>query len=243
VHLAILMTNTDESAFAQAHPKDGEKFAALIHSARPDWRCETYSVKDGVFPDDLAAFDGFIITGSPASVHDGADWIDRLLATIREIVSRKIPLFGACFGHQAIALALGGKVEHNPGGWVFGLTRSDVMDRPAWMEPVGDQIAQYGAHIEQVTDLPEGARVLLASAACPVGGFAIGNRVFTTQNHPEMSSDFVAALIEEYAGKLPKDVVTQARASLSDRADYQNFAETIARFFEQATAFSTTEAR
>ncbi len=243
MHLAILMTNTDESAFAQAHPKDGEKFAALIHSARPDWRCETYSVKDGVFPDDLAAFDGFIITGSPASVHDGADWIDRLLATIREIVSRKIPLFGACFGHQAIALALGGKVEHNPGGWVFGLTRADVVDPAPWMTPLGPELAQYGAHIEQVTEPPADARILIGSAACPVGGFAIGNSVFTTQNHPEMSSDFVAALIEEYAGKLPKDVVTQARASLSDRADYEDFAETIARFFEQATAFSTTEAR
>ena len=236
MHLAILMTNTDESAFAQAHPKDGEKFTALIHSARPDWRCETYSVKDGVFPDDLAVFDGFIITGSPASVHDGADWIDRLLATIREIVARKIPLFGACFGHQAIALALGGKVEHNPGGWVFGLTRSDVVDRPQWMEPVGDQIAQYGAHIEQVTDLPEGARVLLASAACPVGGFAIGNRVFTTQNHPEMTPGFVAALVEEYSEKLDADVMDKARSSLRDTADYREFAESIARFFEQAVA-------
>ena len=236
MHLAILMTNTDESAFAQAHPKDGEKFAALIHSARPDWRCETYSVKDGVFPDDLAVFDGFIITGSPASVHDGADWIDRLLATIREIVARKIPLFGACFGHQAIALALGGKVEHNPEGWVFGLTRADVVDPAPWMTPLGPELAQYGAHIEQVTEPPADARILIGSAACPVGGFAIGNTVFTTQNHPEMTSDFVAALIEEYAGKLPKDVVTQARTSLSKRADYEDFAETIARFFEQAVA-------
>lgn len=236
MHLAILMTNTDESAFAQAHPKDGEKFTALVHSARPDWNCETYSVKDGVFPDDLAAFDGFIITGSPASVHDGAAWIDRLLATIREIVARKIPLFGACFGHQAIALALGGKVQQNPGGWVFGLTRADVVDRPAWMEPVGDRLAQYGAHIEQVTDLPEGARVLLASAACPVGGFAIGDRVFTTQNHPEMTPGFVAALVEEYSDKLDAGVMEKARSSLEDTADYREFAESIARFFEQAVA-------
>ena len=78
MHLAILMTNTDESAFAQAHPKDGEKFAALIHAVRPDWSCDVFAVKDGVFPDDLAAFDGVMVTGSPASVHDDEPWIGRL---------------------------------------------------------------------------------------------------------------------------------------------------------------------
>lgn len=236
MHLAILMTNTDESAFAQAHPKDGEKFAALIRAVRPDWSCEVFAVKDGVFPNDLKTFDGVMITGSPASVHDGEPWITRLLDLIREIVAARMPLFGACFGHQAIALALGGKVETNPGGWVFGLTRSDIVDPAPWMTPLGPDLSQYGAHIEQVTEPPANARVLIGSAACPVGGFAIGDRVYTTQNHPEMSSGFVAALIEEYAGKLPEDVVTQARASLSDPADYEDFAETIARFFEQAAS-------
>jgi GMP synthase-like glutamine amidotransferase len=234
MHLAILMTNTDESAFAQRHPKDGEKFTALIHSVRPDWTCDVFSVKDGVFPDDLSAFDGVIVTGSPASVHDGEPWIDRLLETIRDIVKRQIPLFGACFGHQAIALALGGKVEKNPGGWVFGLTKADVVDPAPWMEPLGEGLAQYGAHIEQVTELPECARVLIGSAACPASGFAIADRVYTTQNHPEMSPDFIAALVEEYAEKLPSGVIEAARASLAEKADYREFAESIARFFEQA---------
>ena len=80
--------------------------------------------------------------------------------------------------------------------------------------------------------------LLVLSMAALLGtlAFAIGGRVYTTQNHPEMSADFAAALIEEYAGKLPEEVVGQARASLSARADYEEFAETVARFFEQADA-------
>ncbi|MFZ2100417.1 MAG: gamma-glutamyl-gamma-aminobutyrate hydrolase family protein [Oricola sp.] len=230
------MTNTDESAFAQRHPRDGEKFAALIASARPDWTVEVFPVKDGVFPDDLAAFDGFLITGSPASVHDGEPWIDGLLAMIREISGRKMPLFGACFGHQAIALALGGKVEKNPDGWVFGLTQAELVDRAPWTEPLGGTLSQYGAHIEQVTQLPEDARVLIASAACPAGGFAIGDHVFTTQNHPEMTPEFIAALIEELGPKLGEEVIEKARASLDRKADYAVFAESIARFFEHAVS-------
>ncbi len=30
MRLAILMSNTDESEFAQQHPKDGEKWQALL---------------------------------------------------------------------------------------------------------------------------------------------------------------------------------------------------------------------
>ena len=65
MHLAILMTNTDESDFAARHPKDGVKFADLIHMARPGWRVSVFSVKDGEFPADIAAFDGAMICPGP----------------------------------------------------------------------------------------------------------------------------------------------------------------------------------
>ena len=121
MHLAILMTNTDESPFAQRHPKDGEKFAELIHLVRPDWRVEVFPVKDGVFPADITAFDGAMITGSPASTRSGADWTLKLFDLIRDMAARHQPVMGVCFGHQAIALALGGQVGRSPEGWAHGL--------------------------------------------------------------------------------------------------------------------------
>ncbi|SEQ14086.1 type 1 glutamine amidotransferase [Thalassovita taeanensis] len=236
MRIAILMTNTDDSPFSDQHPKDGEKFTALLHLARPDWKTQVFSVKDGIFPDDLNGFDGAIITGSPASVHDSDPWVAQLMDLIRQMVADGLPLFGACFGHQAIALALGGKVEQNPGGWVFGRTESQIAARADWMAGLPATLGLYAAHVEQVTQLPKGARILTTCAACPVGGFAIGHAVYTTQYHPEMTPDFIAALTDELADKLPPAVLTQARASLTAPADTVAFAESIARFFEQAVA-------
>lgn len=235
MHLAILMANTDTSPFADAHPKDGAKFTALIQSVRPDWTTQVFAVKDGAFPTDLSGFDGAMITGSPASVHDPDPWIADLLTLIRQMTTAHLPLFGACFGHQAIALALGGQVGPNPGGWVFGRTETHITTPAAWMTPLPETTALYAAHVEQVTAMPAQARTLTTSRECPIGGFAIGSHVYTTQYHPEMTPDFIAALIEHLADDKPAEVITRARASLAKPADTRPFAESIARFFEQAT--------
>ncbi|MDQ2091758.1 type 1 glutamine amidotransferase [Marimonas arenosa] len=231
MRIAILMSNTDESDFAQAHPKDGEKWRARLMPLCPDCEFPVYSVKDGHFPEHVSGYDGVIVTGSPASVHDLDPWLPRLFSLIREAFEAGVPLFGACFGHQAIALALGGAVSNNPGGWVFGTIQTEVTAPAPWMD--GGPVRQYAAHIEQVTRLPRGATVTMANAGCPVGGFVIGRKVFTTQYHPEMNSEFIAALIEELADQKPPEVIAAARASLSERADNAKFARWIMEFFRQ----------
>jgi GMP synthase-like glutamine amidotransferase len=236
MHLAVLVTNTDESAFAQRHPKDGEKFPAMLRTVRPNWRFEAFAVKDGVFPDDPSRFDGVIITGSPASVHDGFAWIERLMGTIRTLVAHKTPLFGACFGHQAIALALGGRVERNPDGWVHGLTMNDVTGRAPWLAPLPSPVRLYGSHAEHVAALPDGAILLMTARDGLNAGYRIGDHVYTTQHHPEMTPGFIAALTEELADALGPDFAARARASLTERADSRAFAESVALFFETASA-------
>jgi len=236
MHLAILMTNTDESTFAERHPKDGEKFTDLIHLVRPGWTVEVFAVKDGVFPEDIARFDGALITGSPASTRSGAAWVDRLFELIRDMHARRMPVMGVCFGHQAIALALGGAVGDNPGGWAHGLLHAELRARPEWTGDLPDVVRLYGSHKEQVTRLPEGATPLARSEGCPIAGFAIGRHIYTTQHHPEMSKAFIAELTREMTGTLGRELTESALASLAEPADTEAFAESIARFFEQAAA-------
>ena len=224
MRIAVLMTNTDESDFAHRWPLDGEKFPDMMRLVRPDWEFVVYSVKDGVFPESLDGIDGVMITGSPASVNSGEAWVARLEALIREIVVSGLPLFGACFGHQAVATALGGRVGENPEGWVFGQVEQRFTD--------GRVMPIYASHCEQVLDLPEGAEVIAEGPGCAVAGFVIGDGVMTTQYHPEMTPEFISALIDELADKIGPEETTKARASLGDAPDMAETAEWIARFLE-----------
>jgi len=233
MHLAILMSNTDESDFAQAHPKDGEKWPALLTPACPECRFSVFSVKDGEFPENITKFDGALITGSPASVHDVDPWLAKLFDLIRTAIDAKVPLFGACFGHQAIAVALGGKVANNPCGWVFGVTETTAVKPPPWIED-SRSVKLHAAHVEQVVIAPEDAIIVHGNAECPIGGYVIGEKVFTTQYHPEITADFMTALIDELETQKPVEVISAARASMNEKTDNSLFAKWIIAFFRQA---------
>ncbi|MGB7244645.1 MAG: type 1 glutamine amidotransferase [Sulfitobacter sp.] len=234
MHIAILMTNTDETAFAQRHAKDGEKFAALFHRARPDWTFDVYSVKDDVFPTTFEGVDGVVITGSPASARDDAGWIPKLETLIRALHNVRMPMFGACFGHQVIATALGGKVELNPEGWVLGaVTTTDIAE--------GTGMSFYAAHKEQVSQLPKGAMPVAKSPNCATAGFSIGDHILTTQYHPEITTEFMAALITELRADLGDKISDQAEASLATDVDTDSLAAWAATFLEEASSRAKTD--
>jgi GMP synthase-like glutamine amidotransferase len=232
--LAILMTNTDESAFAQQHPKDGEKFSQMIAAVRPAWECVTYNVKDGDFPTDLFAYDGAMITGSPASVGDADAWIAQLFDVIQTAHARQFPMFGACFGHQAICVALGGTIGRNPDGWGHGVLKNWGTANLPWRGSM-EEFYLYGSHIEQILTPPRGACVVSASESCDIAGITLENHIFTTQHHPEMTHDFITALVTELADYVGPDVTAHARMKLSKiSVDISLYAKEIAHFFEHA---------
>ena len=234
MHIGILITNTDESGFAHRHPRDPEKFRALLQPLRPGWTFSAVWVKDGVFPAGVHDFDGYVITGSPASANGAEPWIARLLAFIGELDAARVPTVGVCLGHQVIALALGGTVGHNRGGWGFGLATTTFARRESWMVPAQGALELYAAHCEQVTRPPKGAVLLGGSDFCPIASYRVGTHFFTTQYHPEMTEGFMAALIEEHAGDVGQDVAERAREQVRRPADGRVFGEWAVRFLEMA---------
>jgi GMP synthase-like glutamine amidotransferase len=231
--IAVLLTNDDTSAFAARFPNDGQKVVHLLQPLRRDWTFEVLPVKDGVLPASPEAFDGYVITGSPASVNDDSlPWVGPLLDFIRAVDAARQPLIGLCFGHQAVAKALGGEVARHSAGWGLGTAPTHWTTTPAWMQPSQATTTLMAAHNEQVTHMPEGAVCLGGSDFCPIGSMQIGQHIWTTQFHPEMPLVFMKALLGYLDDKLDAATITRAHTSLANAADAPLFGQWMVQFFE-----------
>ncbi len=229
--VAIYMTNTDDSDFAQRHPDDVEKVTTSLRDVGADFDFIKYEVMKGEFPADPTRFDAVILTGSPAYVDDPEGWIARLLEDIRVMVAARTPLVGLCFGHQAIIAALGGQVSKRD-FWIFGATGCTVTGRRPWMQPPLKDMRLYAANSAQADRLPDGMQLLATSGICPIAMTCFEDHVFTTQFHPEMSDEFVAALVEEYDDFLGAEVAQASRESLTGGAHGSIFMTWVRQFIE-----------
>ena len=104
-----------------------------------------------------------ILSGGPASVLDE----DAPLAP-QAIFDAGVPVLGICYGEQAMAQQLGGKVE---GGHhrEFGRAEVEVTDDTPLFEGVwekGEKYPVWMSHGDRVTELPPGFRVRRHVAEC-----------------------------------------------------------------------------
>lgn len=186
---------------------------------------ETYPVLDGIFPDGPEAADGWLITGSRHGAYEDHAWIPPLEQLIRDIRDSGRPLIGVCFGHQIIAQALGGKVEKYDGGWSVGRTEYDMG---------GETVALNAWHQDQVTERPEGARVLASSDFCENAILAYGDTIWTVQPHPEFTPDFIDGLIRTRGkGVVPDALLADAGKQLAAPLDVARIAGFMAEFLKK----------
>lgn len=195
--IGILETGRPPGLLASTFGDYPAMFAGLLG---PEFEVETYDVQRSPLPrpGDLAAW---LITGSPAGVYDPLPWIAPLMAFIRSAGDSK--LIGICFGHQAMAEALGGQVEKSLKGWGVGLQRYAVVREEPWMEPVAE-IAAPASHQDQVVLQPPSTEIVAASDFTPYAALAWTDRpAISFQFHPEFSPAFATALIEQRQDVLP----------------------------------------
>jgi GMP synthase (glutamine-hydrolysing) len=161
----------------------GAQYAQLI--ARRVREAHVYSeiVPSSMSAAEMLAKDpaAIILSGGPSSVYEpGAPQLDEA------VFDADVPVFGICYGFQAMARALGGTVAHT-GGREFGGTPVSVSDSVLFRGLPAEQNV-WMSHGDCVTVAPEGFVVTAQSPGAPIAGFEhVAARRAGVQFHPEVA--------------------------------------------------------
>jgi GMP synthase (glutamine-hydrolysing) len=174
-----------------------------------------FDVTAGQLPGDFA-FDGAVVTGSKSSVYDDEPWIDPLLKWLAAADDRDLPLLGVCFGHQALAAALGGRVE---GMGEYEIGYRQVHRRPDGegddlIGDLGESFTVFTTHQDRVVELPPGA-TQLAENDYGIHAFRRGN-AWGVQFHPEYDRDTAERVTVDKKAALGAETVDAVLAGITD---------------------------
>jgi GMP synthase (glutamine-hydrolysing) len=162
----------------------GAQYAQLI--ARRVREAQVYSevVPHTATTDELLQANpaAIILSGGPSSVYaEGAPDLDPAL------LDAGVPVFGICYGFQAIAKALDGTVEHT-GAREYGRTELAVANIGVLHADLPTRHPVWMSHGDSVTSATDGFTVTAASTGSPVAGFEdLTRRIAGVQYHPEVA--------------------------------------------------------
>jgi GMP synthase (glutamine-hydrolysing) len=125
---------------------------------------------------------GFILSGGPASVYQ-----PKAPLVPPQLYASHLPVLGICYGTQAIAHQLGGKVapadKHEYGQAILKIRdkRSPLFaglpaSMPVWM-----------SHGDQIVEMPPGFKALAYTENSPTAVIGNGTNIFGLQFHPEVA--------------------------------------------------------
>ena len=175
----------------------GAQYAQLI--AR---RVREASLYSEVVPHTMSAAEmlekdpaAIILSGGPSSVYaEGAPSLDPAL------LDAGVPVFGICYGFQAMVNAMGGTVERT-GLREYGATSASITDTSSTLfngQP-GEQ-SVWMSHGDSASKAPEGVRVTATTPGAQIAAFEDDDRkLYGVQWHPEvMHSTFGQRVLENF---------------------------------------------
>ncbi len=162
----------------------GAQYAQLIARRVREARVYSEIVPHSMPVAEMLAKDpaAIILSGGPSSVYEpGAPQIDA------KLFDAGVPVFGICYGFQAMASALGGTVAHT-GSREFGGTQLQLVEPGVLFAATPTEQNVWMSHGDCVTAAPAGFTVTASSPGAPVAAFEHVSQGFAgVQFHPEVA--------------------------------------------------------
>jgi len=145
---------------------------------------------DNAFLDAQTGLKGIILSGSHASAYQ-----EEALKVPSRVFEMGVPVLGICYGMQAMALQLGGKVEWSDQR-EFGYAEVRAHGHTRLLDGLQDFTTPDGhgmlkvwmSHGDKVTALPPGFKLMASTPSCAIAGMADEERGFYgVQFHPEVT--------------------------------------------------------
>lgn len=230
MHIGLLECDHVEGRFPHLAGGYREMFAALLAPHVPDLRFSYYDACHGALPAAPRECDAYVCSGSQYSVYDARDWIGPLSEFVGKVRVARVPFVGICFGHQMLALALGGQVARAPQGWGVGVREMSIVEREPWMRPARPACRLQYMHGDQVLTLPPVAKVLGRSEHCEVAMFSVGDTMLGIEGHPEFTPAFNEALIRARRDRIGSERAEEALKGVNGPTDSALVGKWIAQF-------------
>ena len=164
------------------------------------WRA--FRAKEGNLPNLNANFTHLILTGSEASILEREAWVEREVELAQNAVDKNLAVFGSCYGHQILALALAGPEHvrrcafHEIGWFPIEITKESSL--------LGEKrsIYAFSSHFDEVFNLGDSFSVLSTSEKCEIQAFQWKEKpVWGLQYHPEITVPQAIRYIQSSADK------------------------------------------
>ena len=77
--LCILQAGPINKELIQNYPSYDKMFLSLFNEKIQFWNIDVYNIYENIFPEKLASYNAFIITGSAYGVYENHSWIKNFL--------------------------------------------------------------------------------------------------------------------------------------------------------------------
>lgn len=204
----LLSTRPEDEAAGEEH----ESFAAAMQvdtTAIEQRRLE----REALGTVNLDDYSGVLLGGSPFNNLELMKSplqlrVEREIGTlIADCIDRDFPVMGACYGIGAVGTAIGARLsdkyaeEAGPVAVSRVDEREDQAETDSVLAGIPHRFDTLVGHKEAIDELPDDPRVtiLVKGEACPTQMFRVGQHVYATQFHPELTAEALEFRLRLYA--------------------------------------------